>query len=178
LAAGQSRAKPGDSRRNGLQRHLRAPGGSSVPLYVRPYEPEQPGVVQGRGGWALDSVQSVRSAQDLATRAPWHAASAIARQPPSPRPALTGKNYRSPDTFSAGTNACLEVETLPRPGLKTFFVAARVPSGKASEGCNDTRAEPVQTALHRREFYVQKNSELYKWNSEKVNRRLGRGGRR
>jgi hypothetical protein len=49
LAAGQSRAKPGDSRRNGLQRHLRAPGGSSVPLYVRPYEPEQPGVVQGRG---------------------------------------------------------------------------------------------------------------------------------
>ena len=65
------------------------------------------------------------------------------------------------------------------PGTKDVcFVAARVPSGEASEGCNDTRAEPVQTALHRREFYVQKISELYKWNSEKVNRRLGRGGRR
>jgi hypothetical protein len=44
-------------------------------------------------------------------------------QPPSPRLALTGKNYRSPDTFSAGTNAGLEVETLPRPGLETFVLS-------------------------------------------------------
>ena len=117
-------------------------------------------------------MQSVRSAQDLATRAPWHAAPEIA-SPASrhrPRPALTGKNYRAADTFSAGTNACLEVGTLPRQGLEKFVCRRTPPNWGGERGVQRIPGRsPCKLPCPGGSFMFQKSSELYKWNSEKVN---------